>query len=391
MMKRSTQRILTTHTGSLPRPEDLRQMLAAAETGEKPDRDVFEKSVRSAVEEVVRLQRQAGIDVINDGEEGKPGYSTYIKDRCTGFEGESRSSMVQGEGKDFPEWAARRAAGGAPGFARPACNGPIAWKDFDAVKRDIANLKHALSQVEGAAAANSGAEEVFMTAASPGVIAHFLPNQHYPTREAYLARLVDVMKEEYDAIHRAGFVLQVDCPDLAMGRHLAFPELSNAQFVKIAEANVEALNHALRDIPPDRMRLHLCWGNYEGPHHRDIPLREIIHVALKARPQALSFEGANPRHEHEWIVFREVRLPDDRVIIPGVLDSTTNFIEHPELVAQRLVRYAEVVGRERVIAGSDCGFATFGRSTLLVEPEITWAKLRSMAEGARLASARLWP
>jgi 5-methyltetrahydropteroyltriglutamate--homocysteine methyltransferase len=198
------------------------------------------------------------------------------------------------------------------------------------------------------------------------------------------------MKEEYDAIHRAGFVLQVDCPDLAMSRHLAFSSLSNAQFLKIAEANVEALNHALRDIPPDRMRLHLCWGNYEGPHHRDIPLREILPVALKARPRALSFEGANPRHEHEWIVFKEIRLPDDRVIIPGVLDSTTNFIEHPELVAQRIVRYAEIVGRERVIAGSDCGFATFARAVNQVEPEIAWAKLAAMAEGARLASARLW-
>jgi len=229
-----------------------------------------------------------------------------------------------------------------------------------------------------------------MTAASPGVIAHFLRNDHYPSREAYLARLVDVMKEEYDAIHRAGFLLQVDCPDLAMGRHLAFPDLSNAEFLKIAEANVEALNHALRDIPPDRLRLHLCWGNYEGPHHRDIPLREILPVALRARPQALSFEGANPRHEHEWIVFREVKLPDDKLIIPGVLDSTTNFIEHPELVAQRLVRYAEVVGRERVLAGSDCGFATFARSQSLVEPDIAWAKLEAMAEGARLASKQLW-
>ena len=232
--------------------------------------------------------------------------------------------------------------------------------------------------------------DAFMSAASPGVIAHFLQNEHYPTREAYLARLVDVMKEEYDAIHQAGFVLQVDCPDLAMGRHLAFPDLSNAEFLKIAEANVEALNHALRDIPRDRMRLHLCWGNYEGPHHRDIPLREILPIALKARPQAISFEGANPRHEHEWAVFREVKLPDDRLIIPGVLDSTTNFIEHPELVAQRIVRYAEVVGRERVIAGSDCGFATFARSQSIVEPEIVWAKLAAMAEGARLASTQLW-
>jgi 5-methyltetrahydropteroyltriglutamate--homocysteine methyltransferase len=281
---------------------------------------------------------------------------------------------------DFPEAAAR--AERRSTVSRPACNGPIEWKDRTAVQKDVANLR--------AATDAAPPTEAFMTAASPGVIAHFLSNHHYPSREAYLARLVDVMKEEYDAIHRAGFVLQVDCPDLAMGRHLAFPDVSNAEFVKIAEANVEALNHALRDIPADRMRLHLCWGNYEGPHHRDIPLREILSVALKARPQALSFEGANPRHEHEWVVFREVRLPDDRVIIPGVLDSTTNFVEHPELVAQRLVRYAEVVGRERVMAGTDCGFATFARSVNQVEPEIAWAKLRSMAEGARLASRQLW-
>ena len=232
--------------------------------------------------------------------------------------------------------------------------------------------------------------DAFMTAASPGVIAHFMKNEHYPSRDAYLARLADVMKEEYDAIHRAGFVLQIDCPDLAMGRHLMFHELSNAEFLKVAAANIEALNHALRDIPADRMRLHLCWGNYEGPHHRDIPLRELLPVALKARPQALSFEGANPRHEHEWVVFREIRLPDDRVIIPGVLDSTTNFIEHPELVAQRLVRYAEIVGRERVIAGTDCGFMTFARSVNPVEPEIAWAKFQAMAEGARIASKQLW-
>jgi 5-methyltetrahydropteroyltriglutamate--homocysteine methyltransferase len=217
-----------------------------------------------------------------------------------------------------------------------------------------------------------------------------LQNEYYPSRDAYLARLVEVMKEEYDAIYQAGFVLQVDCPDLAMGRHLAFPDLSTPEFLKIVEANIAALNHALRDIPPDRVRLHLCWGNYEGPHHRDIPLKDILGLVLKARAQAISFEGANPRHEHEWVVFREIRLPEDKVIIPGVLDSTTNFIEHPELVAQRLVRYAEVVGRERVIAGTDCGFATFARFNLQVEPEITWAKLRSMAEGARLASATLW-
>jgi 5-methyltetrahydropteroyltriglutamate--homocysteine methyltransferase len=378
-MKTSTDRILTTHTGSLPRPPDLTALLEALDSGAPPDPGVFEGRVRRAVADIVRMQVDAGVDVVSDGEQGKVGYSTYVRHRLTGFGGRS-AVPVRADWADFPEAAARSERRSV--VARPSCDGPIDWKDRTAVQKDVANLRAA---VEGARPA-----EAFMTAASPGVIAHFLKNEHYPTREAYLARLVEVMKEEYDAIHRAGFVLQVDCPDLAMSRHLAFPDLSDADFLKIAAANVEALNHALRDIPPDRVRLHLCWGNYEGPHHRDIPMREILPVALRARPQALSFEGANPRHEHEWIVFRERRLPDDKIIIPGVLDSTTNFIEHPELVAQRLVRYAEVVGRERVIAGSDCGFATFARSNPIVEPEIVWAKLKSMTEGARLASRQLW-
>jgi 5-methyltetrahydropteroyltriglutamate--homocysteine methyltransferase len=378
-MKRSTDRILTTHTGSLPRPRDLTAMLEALDAGTGPAPAALEARVQRAVADVVRQQVEAGIDVVNDGEQGKVGYSTYVRHRLTGFGGQS-AVPARADWADFPEAAARGERRST--VSRPSCDGPIDWKDRTAVQRDVANLTAALKGVRPA--------EAFMTAASPGVIAHFLRNEHYPSREAYLARLVDVMKEEYDAIHRAGFLLQVDCPDLAMGRHLAFPDLSNAEFVKVAERNVEALNHALRDIPPERMRLHLCWGNYEGPHHRDIPLREILATALRARPRALSFEGANPRHEHEWVVFREIRLPDDRVIIPGVLDSTTNFIEHPELVAQRIARYAEVVGRERVIAGTDCGFATFARSVNQVEPEIAWAKLRSMAEGARLASAQLW-
>ncbi|MGH7403683.1 MAG: cobalamin-independent methionine synthase II family protein, partial [Candidatus Rokuibacteriota bacterium] len=367
------------HTGSLPRPADLTAMLEALDAGAAPDPAAFEACVRRAVADVVGRQVDAGVDIVSDGEQGKVGYSTYVRHRLTGFGGQSGVAK-RADWADFPEAAARAERRSA--VARPACDGPIDWKDRAAVQKDVGHLRAAVD--------DAAPTEAFMTAASPGVIAHFLPNRHYPSREAYLARLVDVMKDEYDAIHRAGFVLQVDCPDLAMSRHLAFPELSDAQFVKIAEANVEALNHALRDIPGERMRLHLCWGNYEGPHHRDIPLRLILPVALKARPQALSFEGANPRHEHEWVVFRETRLPDDKVIIPGVLDTTTNFIEHPELVAQRLVRYAEVVGRERVIAGSDCGFATFARSNALVEPEIAWAKLKSMAEGARLASAQLW-
>jgi 5-methyltetrahydropteroyltriglutamate--homocysteine methyltransferase len=378
-MKLSTDRILTTHTGSLPRAQDLTTTLEELDSGRMPDPAAFETRVRRAVGDIVRQQMDAGVDIVNDGEQGKVGYSTYVRHRLTGFDGQA-AVPVRADWADFPEAAARSERRST--IMRPACNGPIDWKDRNAVQKDVANFKAALASAKPA--------DAFMTAASPGVIAHFLKNDHYPSRDAYLARLADVMKEEYDAIHRAGFVLQIDCPDLAMGRHLAFPEVSNADFLKIAAANIEALNHALRDIPADRMRLHLCWGNYEGPHHRDIPLRELLPVALKAKPQALSFEGANPRHEHEWVVFREIRLPDDRVIIPGVLDSTTNFIEHPELVAQRLVRYAEIVGRERVIAGTDCGFATFARSVNQVEPEITWAKFKSMAEGARLASKQLW-
>ena len=377
-MKRSTERILTTHTGSLPRPWDLVGTLEAFDAGTLPDRAAFDARVRQAVADVVRKQAAAGVDLVNDGEQGKVGYSTYVRHRLTGFEGSSVVAQ-RADWADFPEALARNPRSSV---ARPSCTGPIEWRDRGAVVRDVENLKAGLAGVK--------VTEAFMTAASPGVIAHFLRNEHYPSREAYLARLTDVMKEEYDAIAKAGFVLQVDCPDLAMSRHLAFAELSTAQFVKIAEANVEALNHALRDIPPDRLRLHLCWGNYEGPHHRDVPLRDILPVVLKARPHAISLEGANPRHEHEWAVFRDVKLPDDKVLIPGVLDSTTNFIEHPELVAQRIVRYAEVVGRERVIAGSDCGFGTFARSNPQVEPEIVWAKLAAMAEGARLATSTLW-
>jgi 5-methyltetrahydropteroyltriglutamate--homocysteine methyltransferase len=377
-MQRSSTRILTTHTGSLPRPMDLTATLEALDAGTAPDSQAFDARVRSAVAAIVRQQVEAGVDVINDGEQGKVGYSTYVRHRLSGFGGQSAVPM-RPDWADFPEAAARQPRNTV---MRPACNGPIDWQDRGAVQQDIANLKAALAGVQPT--------EVFMTAASPGVIAHFLRNEYYPSREAYLARLVDVMKEEYDAIVQAGFLLQVDCPDLAMSRHLAFHELSTAEFVKIAAANVEALNHALRDLPPDRLRLHLCWGNYEGPHHRDIPLKDIIGIVLKARPQAISLEGANPRHEHEWAVFREVRLPDDKILIPGVLDSTTNFIEHPELVAQRIVRYAEVVGKENVIAGTDCGFGTFARSTPQVETEIVWAKLRAMADGARLASKALW-
>ncbi len=378
-MKRSTTRILTTHTGSLPRPLELFQLLESKEAGTLGNLGSLDTSVKNAVAEIVRQQVDAGVDIVSDGEQGKIGYSTYMKDRLTGFGGKG-SVSIRADWADFPEAEARRRR--APGVARPSCDGPIAWKDKEAVQKDIENLR--------AATAATTAEEAFMTAASPGVIAHFLQNQYYPTRDEYLATLADVMKDEFEAITQAGFLLQLDCPDLAMGRHLRFPDLSTDEFLKIAEGNIEALNHSLQNIPAEQVRLHLCWGNYEGPHHRDIPLRDILPVVLKANVGAISIEGANPRHEHEWNVFQDIKLPDDMVIIPGVIDSTNNYIEHPEVVAQRIVRYAEVVGKERVIAGSDCGFGTFASANYTVEPEIVWAKLQSLAEGARLASERLW-
>ena len=378
-MKRSTTRILTTHTGSLPRPLGLVELLDAKEAGTLSDPISLGTSVRNAVTTIVKQQVDAGIDIVSDGEQGKIGYSTYVKDRLTGFEGEG-SVSIRADWADFPEALARQRR--SPGFARPSCNGPIAWKDRSAVQADIETM--------WAATAATVPEEAFMTAASPGVIAHFLQNQYYPTRDEYLATLADVMKDEFEAITQAGFILQLDCPDLAMGRHLRFPDLSTEEFLKIAEGNIEALNHSIQNIPAEQVRLHLCWGNYEGPHHRDIPLKDILPAVLKAKVGAISMEGANPRHEHEWNVFQETKLPDNMVIIPGVIDSTNNYIEHPEVVAQRIVRYAEVVGRERVIAGSDCGFGTFASANPTVEPEIVWAKFQSLAEGARLASERLW-
>ena len=379
-MKRSTEQILTTHTGSLPRPTDLVEMVLSKEEKQPVDEDAFATRVNSAVAEVVRRQFEIGVTVLNDGEQGKPGYSIYMKDRLTGFGGESSGISNPGEAKDFPEYTARRMERTGP--KRPACVGPIAWKDRDAVRKEIENLQAAVKAVK--------AEDVFMTAASPGVVPSFMKDQYYGSEEKYLYALADALKEEYDAIHRAGFVLQVDCPDLGSSRHNRFSHLSTKEFKKIAELHVTALNHALRDIPADRVRLHMCWGNYEGPHHLDIPLADIIDVALKANVGAISFEGANPRHEHEWVVFKDVSLPDGMVIIPGVIDSTTNFIEHPELVAQRIVRYAEVVGRENVIAGTDCGFGTFVRTESTIDPRIAWAKLKSLADGAAIASKTLW-
>ncbi len=382
-MKRSTRRILTTHTGSLPRPDGLLALITAKEAGTLASSAEFDASVRDAVGETVRKQIEAGVDVINDGEMSKPGYSTYVKDRLSGFEGESTPlTGMLADIRDFPEYAARLFSQSSAALLKmPACNGPIRYRDTHDLETDLANLKAATAGVK--------AEEVFMSAASPGVIAVFLANQHYPTREAYLGALADAMRTEYEAIHRAGFLLQVDCPDLAMNRHIQFADLTTKEFRKHAAMQIEALNHALANIPADAVRLHLCWGNYEGPHHRDIAMREIADVVLKAKPAGISFEASNPRHEHEWKVWKDIKLPADKVLIPGVLDSSTNFIEHPELVAERIVRFANVVGRENVIAGTDCGFSTFAGFTA-VEPKITWAKLTAMAQGARIASRELW-
>jgi 5-methyltetrahydropteroyltriglutamate--homocysteine methyltransferase len=380
-MKRSTERFLTTHTGSLPRPDDLVRMMFANEEGVPVDQAALAARIRSAVAEVAKKQAEAGLDVINDGEASKPSYATYIKDRLNGFGGTSQSLQYQ-DLVDFPELARRVFSD--PGRSRrktPACDGPISVRDAGAARTDAENLKAAVGQVK--------AEDAFLTAASPGVISLFFRNDHYPSREAYLYAIADAMRHEYEAVANAGFILQVDCPDLAMGRHIQFAGLSLREFQKMARLHIDALNHALANIAPDQARLHLCWGNYEGPHHYDVPLAEIIDIVFGARPNGISFEAANPRHAHEWKLFERVRLPAGKVLIPGVLESKTNYIEHPELVAQRIGRYASLVGRENVIAGTDCGFGTWvGQAA--VDPGVVWAKLNSMAEGARLASREFW-
>ncbi len=378
-MLRSVDRILTTHTGSLPRPPDLAEMLLARDQGQPVEANAFRDRVRAAVIDVVARQANAGVNVVNDGEMGKIGYSTYVKDRLTGFGGTS-GSLQPADMLDYPAYA-QRYWGGRAGRSTPACTGPISVRDQAAVQSDIDNLRAAVERTPPV--------EAFMTAASPGVISLFLRNEYYPTHEAYLGALADAMKVEYEAIAGAGFVLQVDCPDLAMGRHIQFADLDLRAFRRNAALHVEALNHALAGIPPEQLRLHLCWGNYEGPHHRDVALRDIMDIVLTARPSAISLEACNPRHEHEWAVFEDVRLADGKLLIPGVVDSTNNYIEHPDLVAQRIVRYAELVGRENVLAGTDCGFGTFVGSSQ-VDPDIAWAKLGALAEGAKSASRTLW-
>jgi 5-methyltetrahydropteroyltriglutamate--homocysteine methyltransferase len=382
-MRRSTDRILTTHTGSLPRPADLDQLIAEREAGTLVDAGAFDKRVSEAVGDVVVSQLAAGVTVVSDGEMGKVGYSTYVKDRLTGFGGTGRP-ITSVEGLEYPELSPATASGGAliPAMNLPACDGPVTLADPEAVHKDIANLKASVQDAEPA--------DVFMSAASPGVIATFMANDYYPAEEDYLFALADAMKPEYDAIAAAGIVLQLDCPDLAMTRSMLGNErLTDRQFRDKIRTHVRALNHAVRDIPPEQMRMHLCWGNVERPHITDVPMASIVDVVLEARPAGLSFEAANPRHEHEWTVWQDVRLPDGKVLIPGVIDSTTNFVEHPELVAQRITRFAKLVGVQNVIAGTDCGFGTFS-GFYTVKPRITWLKLAAMAEGAAIAS-RLLP
>ena len=380
-MIRSTERFLTTHTGSLPRPDDLIRMMYAKEEGVPVEPGALKARVRAAVADVVRRQRDAGLDIINDGEMSKPSYATYVKDRLAGFGGTGNSFVYQ-DLADFPKLASR--VFGDPGRSRrktPACNAPIGVRDADATKADVDNLKTALEAVGGG--------DAFMSAASPGVVSLFFRNDHYPSHEAYLFAIADAMRHEYEAVFAAGMVLQIDCPDLAMGRHIQYAQLELPEFRKRAAMHVEALNHALGRIPPERLRMHLCWGNYEGPHHCDVPLADIIDIVFTARPATISFEAANPRHAHEWTLFERIELPEGKVLIPGVIESKCNFIEHPELIAQRIGRYARLVGRENVIAGTDCGYGTWvGQAA--VDPDVVWAKLSAMAEGARIASREFW-
>jgi 5-methyltetrahydropteroyltriglutamate--homocysteine methyltransferase len=371
-----TNRILTTHTGSLPRRSDLAEMLEARARGETIDEDRFARRVADEVRNVVGKQAQAGLDIVNDGETSKYSYAAYVKERLSGFSKTSKPrTVVLADAKDFPTFAARRQTSSP--LLVPTCEGPVTYVGDAALQTDIANLRSALRGVEV-----SGA---FMTAASPGVIARFIPNAYYPYHNTYLTAIADAMKTEYETIVAAGYLLQVDCPDLTGKRDIP----GMAPGTDYMQMHLDALERALGGIPPERMRIHLCWGNYAGPYHLDTPLQDIIDRVYTTRPAAISLEGANPRHGHEWKVFADHPHPTGRSVIPGVLDSTTNFIEHPELVKQRLLNYASQVGRDRVIAGVDCGFATSVTSTT-VDPEIVWAKLASMVEGARMASAELW-
>jgi 5-methyltetrahydropteroyltriglutamate--homocysteine methyltransferase len=378
----SEGRILTTHVGSLPRPQEVVDQVFAEDRGDPVDYVVYERVIAAAVRERVRDQVAAGVDLVSDGEMSKVGYATYIRHRLSGFELGDVPRATPADLDAYPRFRDRLAQSGATArYLRPICRGPIAYVHREPLERDLRAFAAALD--------GAGAAGAFMNAPSPGIIALFQPNEFYATPDEYLYAIAEAMKAEYEAIVAAGLDLQIDAPDLAMGRHIMYRDRSDEEFVARAAVHVQALNHALRDVPAERVRLHVCWGNYEGPHHLDIGAERIVDVVLAAKPAAILFEAANPRHAHEWTVWRDARIPDDKVLVPGVLDTTTNFIEHPELVAERVCRFAEIVGRDRVLAGTDCGFGTwagFGP----IDPDICWAKLRSLAEGAAIASRRLW-
>jgi 5-methyltetrahydropteroyltriglutamate--homocysteine methyltransferase len=380
-MRVSTERILTTHVGSLPRSQAVTDVLFAREKGESRDKRAAAAVISDAVVEVVRKQVEVGVDVVSDGESNKISYATYIADRFAGFGGDTPREPGQ-DLVEFPRLLTKLAERGSTAkYRRPRCVGEIKLKDSEPLHEDLRNFRRAVDAAKPT--------EAFLNAASPGVIALFQPNDFYLTQDAYLEALGEAMRSEYEAIVGAGFLLQIDAPDLGMGRHTMYRNASVGDYLKAAARHVEVLNHALRNLPADRLRMHICWGNYEGPHHHDVPLELLLPVVIRAKPQALLFESANPRHAHEWAVFRDQRVPDDKILVPGVLSTTSNYVEHPELVAERIVRFAEIVGRERVIAGSDCGFGTFAGFGP-VDPDIVYLKLGALAEGARIASRKLW-
>ena len=380
-MQRSTDRILTTHVGSLPRSQAVTDVLFARERGEARDVAADAVVIASAVADVVRRQVATGIDVVSDGEMSKISYATYIARRFSGFAGDTPREPGQ-DLVEFPGLLTKLAERGSTAkYRRPRCVGEVKVADSGPLQEDVRNLQDAVR-----ASAPVGA---FMNAASPGVIALFQPNDYYRTQDDYLLALAEALRTEYEAIVAAGIILQIDAPDLAMGRHTMYRNRTVEEFEGLAARHIEVLNHALRNVAADRVRMHVCWGNYEGPHHHDVPMERLLPIVLKAKPQGLLFEGANPRHAHEWTVFRDTKIPQDKVLIPGVLATTTNYIEHPLLVAERIERYASIVGRERVIAGTDCGFGTFAGFGP-VEPDIAYLKLAAMVEGARIASKRLW-
>lgn len=380
-MRTSQDRILTTHVGSLPRTETVVALLEQRENGPKLE---FNETIARAVADIVRRQADLGIDVVSDGETSKISYATYVKDRLSGFseEGSTEAAKPHLDLQPFPDLQRKMALlTGKRRFKRVACIGPVSYRGRGALEEDLSNMRQATQAAHPV--------DAFLNAASPGVVASFLPNQYYPSHESYVAAVAEAMREEYEAIVGAGFVLQIDCPDLAMSRHATFQDLSEADFLKRAQFHVEALNHAVAKIPADMLRVHICWGNYEGPHNYDIDLAKILRIVLGVNAMGLSLEAANPRHEHEWALWQEIELPTDKVLLPGVIDTSTNYVEHPDLVTQRIVRFANLVGRERVMASTDCGFGTsagYGK----IDPEIAYLKLGALVAGAAKASHELW-